>query len=340
MDNDTSIAAVLREKRCARLPRRTIGVILSRTVKFFTVLFLLSINQASAEGHAHIQSMAPHAAQSDIGPINWPVDSSLRSDAHTIYFPYFLPEDTSHTTQPHHDDGDAPRSTDIVIAFLTFGLLVAAVLQWNALKLQVSKLGEAIDEDRKTAAAHAIETNKALQIADRNATAAQKAADVAESSLRDIERPYVFFLPLDYTLGDIGDVQHDAIAILGGRHEPSIRFNLKNYGKTPALLTRIECEIFYANEPPNESLRRSITLPQNSILAAGDSSEALEFIAEKLNEETAAGVRSGTIHFFFRGEITYNDVFGVVHRTFFTWYTDTLGGELQRYGDATANRHT
>jgi hypothetical protein len=148
---------------------------------------------------------------------------------------------------------------DVIDGFSTF--IMAAftmILAWSTVRLwrETERLAHGADEQSKKmtdsiAAMNsvAVETAKlvaesAKQVTEMHglAEAAKKSADLSEQSITRIERPYLFI-----------SAQHTALYI-----DPKFRIEIMctNHGRTPAVLKRVQAQIFKkVGEPPEAPYR-------------------------------------------------------------------------------------
>lgn len=234
-------------------------------------------------------------------------------------------------TSPHDDNG-SPKWTDIVIAALTLGLLIAAWFQWDALRSQVQQLREAFEEERKSAVTRAKETSQALTIAGTHAQAALeqagasiRAADASQKAadaLPRAERAYVFFY--DAELGPpVGD--------LSGSMSRKVTVIFRNFGRTPAIVLGYRLSTGYFEEPPLPSKALAKDMPSGAVIAANDTwgrSIRLEFT--QIQEENR---QKKVVEAYLYGEIVYRDMFKTDQHA---WFCRRYTGKQFVLGDLIA----
>ncbi len=109
-----------------------------------------------------------------------------------------------------------------------------------------------------------------------------------------------------------------------------VKWKVKNYGKTPAILESMALTTFFADEPPPQGsplYLNSYQLPKEIVLGMGTATDILHSgphmipvcKVHPLTEEVCNSIRHGAVFFWCCGVIQYRDVFGWRHRTFFMW---------------------
>jgi hypothetical protein len=167
------------------------------------------------------------------------------------------------------------------------------------------------------------------------ASAAQKTAEVAEQSIRQLEQPYVFGA-LDPETYKKGKVRDGGFFIDLG--QPSVI--VYNFGRTPALLTHIyhRVEVLTGDNMPDPVDSRKIAgkaLPVGSACANGDpfgdSASLLDIVMDDQQ------VLKGQQRIWLVGFVRYTDVFGSAHISGFTQMWDPSKGRFVRRGDKSYN---
>src|SRR5260221_3446711 len=135
-------------------------------------------------------------------------------------------------------DADLTRYTKYLAEF-TFFVFVFTAFLWIA-TYRLSR------DARKVSDRQGLETANALAIATDSADAAKKAADVAERTLTDLERPYIFAF---------GAFSLNVDQSVAGGFIPFVTYSVANYGKTPGIVEGVFCEISKGgDETPEETL--------------------------------------------------------------------------------------
>lgn len=162
------------------------------------------------------------------------------------------------------------------------------------------------------------------------ANAARDAAKIAERSLTDLERAYLFF----------GEVTDPGFAPARDGNSLEIRTGRKyfiiNHGKTPAILTEVlERDVrldwspnFALPVPIDSSKERGQTLPNGIGVGAGLKHE---FVYE-FPVMSYIGVIHRSQELFFMGYVRYTDIFKRRHRTGFCLHYDISSESFRAVG--------
>lgn len=155
-------------------------------------------------------------------------------------------------------------------------------------------------------------TKDAANAAQQAANAANKSAEVAENALTVVERPYVF-------VEVIGNIERTMES--GGFPICRCTYTVKNHGKIPAIITNINCDIWWGGlndglptieEPTGEHIP-----PGGVIISAGaDKSFNTERTMGLSDAINAEGANTKLICY---GRIGYKDYFKRTHHTKFCW---------------------
>jgi hypothetical protein len=135
------------------------------------------------------------------------------------------------------------------------------------------------------------------------------------------ERAYIFITNVNQsqsvrTVEDLGD------KFYGDYTKMVIDVEIKNYGRTPAIITENWMKVQYAVKFPEGALE-PISLkiiPPNIVIASGKPFIHTSEIKIPNNEWAAIG--RGESQFRCLGQIEYKDIFKKDHKTWFTWYWD------------------
>lgn len=143
-------------------------------------------------------------------------------------------------------------------------------------------------------------TLRGLRHARVAAEAADKAADAAKKTVDAMvaaERAYVFFL--------------DTVRV-GESQVTAYHVKWRNFGKTPAMITGIRMGLAATDDPPPASEMPRYEMPFGAIIGAGDGwrrgGVSMQDVREELEAHTPV---------YLIGEITYRDIQGGSHRTWF-----------------------
>lgn len=159
-----------------------------------------------------------------------------------------------------------------------------------------------------------------LKAAVVSAKASNRQAGVAEATLRDLERPYVFA---------------DRIELADGSPDGTVLvLSLANYGRTPAIMRHISAQALVHGVPDIEgqpSLATSARLPSNRVIAASGKLDNIQLRLPELGSLWIPGVKRGVARLTLVLGIRYGDVFGADTRedTFRFSYDYGLGQLLQ-----------
>ncbi|SRR6266496_2039047 len=161
-------------------------------------------------------------------------------------------------------------------------------------------------------------TRKAANAAQLSAVAAKESAD----ALPNLERAYVF---ID------GEIRHDIRTFQQDETTYPLAFNvcftLRNYGKSPAILTEgvIQAATRYiADRDPSRLALPETTIRPELVISSGDAKEIGTILVISSEEYFAAVDGVGRI--FLVGIVPYEDVFGRSHETRFCFEFDAVLG--------------
>jgi hypothetical protein len=198
------------------------------------------------------------------------------------------------------------------LTLLTGGMLLVAAIQAGLFVWQLALM------------------HRATSDAGIAAKAAEKAANIAERSLTDLERPIVY-----------GVVSEPGLAIVGILSCSDLQLCILNCGRTPANLTRIEHKISIAPHgeiaptiDPNVVIGRE--LPVGTFAANGDPFFETENMRLRFVNE-AQSIIENTQSVWIVGFVRYEDIFGGHYITGFTHVFDPISGRFVRRGDERYN---
>ncbi len=150
-------------------------------------------------------------------------------------------------------------------------------------------------------------------------TAANAAKSAAEA-LPNVERAYLFLA---------SEFRHSQKpnAIPGTGDIIEAQFAFKNYGKTPAILTRIEAEVRTVTALPTELRERAVEIPPGLVIGSGEATPY--FTARNLIvADDLPKIRTRERLVIFVGMVEYRDIFGKLHKTGFCVDRDPLGNSF------------
>lgn len=93
----------------------------------------------------------------------------------------------------------------------------------------------------------------------------------------------------------------------------TVRFKLRNYGKTPATMQEVNAVVFKsANPPPTIAIRRpQLDLPNETVVDSGGSPEFIVSCRDHFSKlAEAIAIRDGEQYLWLHGRAVYDDVFG------------------------------
>lgn len=210
------------------------------------------------------------------------------------------------------------------LVFVTLGLAIYTARLWKATKNLAS--------DAKDASARqAGEMQESLRIAEANAKATEKSV----KSSQDSERPYLFVEISEYS----------TMELTNGLGVWCCKYTVINQGKTPAILTKLKCDVWYKNGQPPTAIKKATTdsLPEGGYVIGSGKQRTFPAIAQplewndirRMEEDHRPGV-------FCYGRIEYKDIFGADHYTTFCWQFQCTeeGKGFCLYYDNELNKYT
>jgi len=148
------------------------------------------------------------------------------------------------------------------------------------------------------------------------------AAKEAAQHIPRVERAYVFLwkeLKRKQTPNASGVLPGDIL---------EVQFAFKNYGKTPAIIKRIDVEIRVVASYPDEIRELALDMPPGLIISADETTVFLPIRRLILPEQwTAIRQMPRTSLLLFLGVVKYEDIFGSSHETGFCLEWDSIGGD-------------
>jgi hypothetical protein len=205
-----------------------------------------------------------------------------------------------------------------VIAIFSIVQAGALIYQYRAMRDQVSRLQKTVEATEKLwkAAENQREDLKAsVDAAVRSADATEKAAEATRKTaeaLPTVERAYLFI--------DIDIVTIDPQVFI------EIRLQLKNEGKTPAIITGIWAGLIKGIIcPGKEDKTRFFLVEGNHVVAAqGTHKQVLRLDYRHVIQPGSIGEQNPSLIFF--GWVKYDDVFKTAHTVNFCWHHDPQAG--------------
>jgi hypothetical protein len=199
----------------------------------------------------------------------------------------------------------------VVLALKTAGLFKATADLRDSTQAMV-KFAEEQSRDMKASIAAAQTT----------ANAAKASAD----SLPIIEAAYVYpDILVENIAESIGAFGQATIAT----NRLVIEFQLKNFGKTPAIIKYFSGDLIHPNYPDQmRAIDAEGQILKKTILGAGEPTERLQTEIRDFSREEYLSVAGGRTHLNFMGHIVYSDIFGNWWRLSFDWQYGAVQGRL------------
>ena len=192
---------------------------------------------------------------------------------------------------------------------------------------------------RDTSARQAAETVSALSISKEAADAAKKAAEVAESALLNIERPYLFVSASSFKIGI------NSTDSAGSRYHPVVTYSVANHGKLPAVIDMVCAGVIHA---PDERLAAPLgvdnddPLMMERVIESNGWRQGLTFKESAIDSKVVNNPALTGYEVFFWFVIHYHGPFTQRHETSGCWRVsfdrrDEL--KLLQYGGNDYNYH-
>jgi hypothetical protein len=136
-----------------------------------------------------------------------------------------------------------------------------------------------------------------------SAEAAKKSAEIAEASLKIVERADILLDAASLVYGQIP----------GGK-DARVILQYKNFGRTKAVEVRLRLNLIIKGIPESDHTK----IP-TIVMGAGETKEASsQRFVEFMTEDTAQEIFSGKTGLSFEGGASYEDIFGNPHHCFYT----------------------
>lgn len=198
------------------------------------------------------------------------------------------------------------RATWIQIGLGTVGLILLAITAYYARQAAVAAK-EAVIEARKATKitrAAVTEAKKTTKAAVKAATEARRQADIAELSIRNLERPYLF--------PEIADTDY----LRNSKpNKPFLRYRFINHGRTPAILKSVSVRLVSIPKLPLR-VPLGVKIDGYEVVASGKFTTDKTIDVEGSNVgDTWRGVEATKL--IFHGCISYEDVTGTLHADHF-----------------------
>jgi hypothetical protein len=171
------------------------------------------------------------------------------------------------------------------------------------------------------------EARKTTEAGISAANEARRQADIAELSIRNLERPYLFPEIVK------PDRERDA-----GNYKAFLRYRFKNHGRTPAVLQSVSVRLESAPELP---LRLPLVVNTDvyEVVSPGASTaERRVYVDDTCLYEPWNGVEATKM--VFHGSIGYGDMAGTQHTDYFCLRTNENAKGFVMEGGETYNRRT
>lgn len=212
----------------------------------------------------------------------------------------------------------------VALGVATIALAIIGGLQLWLVKLQLRLMKDGSKD-----------TELAARAANKAALAAEKSANVAEKSLYDLERP---FIVVDIPVAGL-TVRRNVNGPTLQREDMTLAIN--NYGRTPAILTELQCDIQVRghgeNIPPvDPDNMRGRALPAGVLAVSGKPFHEITSFA-LWNMNFTDGIINNTQSVWVNGFVRYKDVFGKLFVSGFCLVFNPFRGEFVRRGDHLRN---
>lgn len=169
--------------------------------------------------------------------------------------------------------------------------------------------------------------------ADKTSRTAAEAAKKSADSLRNIERAYVF---IDY---ELLRERNEAIKVGGISPYKQIELVFKNLGRTPAIVSGINCKcLYWPNSHLPEMKADSIKIPSGIAIGSGSPWSIPAIFEGTLCDINEAMSGAGSIYLY--GEIAYLDMLGEQRVTGFCCEWSFAEGQFFMAPNTKLNYHT
>lgn len=169
---------------------------------------------------------------------------------------------------------------------------------------------------------------ESLKATKLSAEAAKKSADVAEKSVNDIERPYVLVESVREAFKEYMDKGDDIIVPIDAQIKPHAVLILKNYGRSPALVSKLGAHIHIIDGGCD--LPDTIYEWLENIIVIGPHETFEKYVAYYNAHETGVWnqVKRGELKLFVVVSLFYRDVLSKEHQTKLKFLYDTHVGKF------------
>jgi hypothetical protein len=212
------------------------------------------------------------------------------------------------------------RPTDWLLVLFNFFLVAFTGLLWWSTK----KLWEAGERQitiaKETSDRQAVEIAKQLDISRQASLAARQSADAALRA----EQAHVYPIVECENVVELVQLESD------NPQHIKVRYRLKNFGNTPAIILEARHELIHSAAPPHGDSGKFSPFEVVEVLGSGNDniSHPTDCIGVLYPEE-ARSVLEGKSTIWFHGFVNYQDVFGYTrHLEYWWWYH----GKLPRFG--------
>jgi hypothetical protein len=168
-----------------------------------------------------------------------------------------------------------------------------------------------------------------LEAARDAASAAKIQAETAAQTISHLERPHIYLI-IEHNFQEstrrIINRMYSATWPYRVELVPTVSFKLKNYGKTPAILTQIRAHVIEDGDVPAiEGSFSLMGLGAQFVIADGETSHVLQAGLGgeyRLNEDDLNRLQNGDSFWWFYGAVRYDDILGWEHIHHFCWRWD------------------
>gem|GEM_PF-5323291 len=157
------------------------------------------------------------------------------------------------------------------------------------------------------------------------AGAAATQARVAEQTISVLESPHLFTICSHNFIDALFyyELYDNPSSPNGFREIPTVKFRLKNYGKSPAILTQIAASLFSDSRMPEDRIKLRLPLPEETTIAPNNETPPITVEwsnpAERVTQHDFRGMLNGDYYFWFAGYVVFEDVLGFEHTVHFCW---------------------
>jgi hypothetical protein len=112
--------------------------------------------------------------------------------------------------------------------------------------------------------------------------------------------------------------------LIGSGKVPTVAMEWRNSGRSPAWKTKIRQIVSLKDKPPDGLMPPIATSDENHGIVSPDSSLLVQFTPTNLTEILTAYLKTGKVHLYTFGTITYLDIFNVEHQTSFCFWLQDI----------------